>query len=332
MLTVLDKWGIAMFKFKKAGLIFMIACLFCGSLMAAHTQVVNSVAAIVNDDVITQAQLNQKFAMVRQQLSEAKQDMPPASVLRGQVLNQMIDDLLMLQVAKQAGVTASDAEVDNVLNNIAKRNGQSLTSMYTSLTQEGWTIPVFKQEITNEVIIQKLQQQEIASRVSISQDAVNDFIAQNLKGARSIPEYHLAQILIALPATPSSDDIDAAQAKANQVVAELNQGANFSKVAMSTSKGPHALQGGDLGWVKSGVLPSELASALKGMSIGQISKPIRLDSGFVIVKLLNKRATVVGTQSQREQVEEMLYQRQFGEDLQTFLNRLRGEAYIKIMK
>lgn len=323
-------------KLISLGVIFCVACCLMQAAFAkpvsSASQSLNRIVAIVNNDVITQQQLDHKYSVVRQQLKAADQPVPSSGILRRQVLEQMIDDLLQLQIAKKAHITATSAEITAVLQRIAKRNSQGLSEMYKVLQKQGWSVPAFRKEIEHEVIIQKLQSGEVASRISISQEEVDSFIRDNLKSQSVIPEYHLARILISLPATPSSDDITQAEQRANNIAMQLKHGASFSKLAMSQSNGPEALQGGDLGWLKLGELTPAVSDALRKMRIGQVSAPIREVNGYVIIKMLAKRTAPVGSKTQRQQVEEMLFQRQFQEDLQTFLSRLRGDAYVKIMQ
>lgn len=299
---------------------------------ATTEQSINRIVAIVNDDAITEDQLNTKVQLVTQQLKAEHQTLPPVKVLREQLLQEMIDEKLQLQIAKRTGIRASQAEINGALNRIAQQSNISLQTLYQSVEKQGWTISAFKQEIANEVIIQKLQGREVASRINISQQEVNDFIQNNSpNGKTTMPEYHLAVILIGLPPTPSTEQVAAAQNRASNIVAKLRAGADFKKLAAANSTGHSVLKDGDLGWQKSAALPAAYTAVLPTLKVGQVSDPIRTDDGVSIVKLLAKRQSIMSSATQQKEVEQLIFQRQFADGLAAFLSQLRAAAYIKIM-
>lgn len=291
----------------------------------------NQVVAIVNNETITSDQLNTKVNLVVQQLKAEKQPLPPMTVLTQQVLQQMIDDMLQLQIATQTGIRATQAEINDVINRIAKQNNQDINAFYAALSKQGFTIKAFRKEIANEVIIQKLQRREVADRVSVSQQEVDDFIRYNLKPGKSMPEYHVAVILVGLSSSPSTSEIIAAESRAKSIVLQLKNGESFKQLAASQSSGKTALQGGDIGWHKLAEMPTVLTSVLPKMKVGEISDPMRTVTGFEIVKVLAKRQSAESSKSQRLEVEQSIFQRQFQEDLAIFLSRLRSQAYIKVL-
>ncbi len=291
----------------------------------------NRIVAVVNNEALTQNQLNQKISFISQQLKSSNQEVPAAEVLESQVLQQMIDEALQLQIAKTSGIRASQSEVNQALNNIARQNGQSVDALYKVVSQQGWTVNSFRQEITNQIIIQKLQEREVASRISISQQDVDDFIRNNSASGQSALEYHLATIFISLPATPSSEEVIKANSTAENIVQQLKSGADFSTLAAKYSTGESALHGGDIGWQQVAQMPRAFSTIIPAMKAGEVSDPIRVSNGFDIVKLVAKRSAAMSNKSDRQQVEQMMFQRQFNEDLQTFLSQLRGEGYVKVL-
>ncbi len=326
-------------KFKPIVISFISVFLFMGvfqagfaATLAPTIQPINRMVAIVNNEAITEDQLNTKMRLVTQQLKAAKQSIPPKNILRQQLLQQMINEKLQLQFAKRSGIRASQSEITSAVNRIAKQNKKTLKEMYQSIEQQGWTIKAFKQEMRTEIIIQKLQGRDVASRINISQQELNDFIQVNFPpGKTTMPEYHLAVITISLPSTPSSQDVTNAKDRASKIVAQLNKGANFSKLAATKSTGTSVLNGGDLGWKKLAALPREYSKFVPTLKVGQVSDPIRTANGFDIIKVLSKRQSDIASSSRRKEAQELLFQRQFAEELQTFLGRLRSAAYIKIL-
>lgn len=292
----------------------------------------NSIAAVVNDSVITNADLNKHIKQAVVSMQQNKITPPPADVLRKQVLDQMINRELQLQQAKQMGIIINSDQVDQAIAKIAAGNHMTAAQLYQTVQNStGQNSNEFRKEIQNELTIQSVQQQAVANRISISQDEVNDDLTQ-LDQQRSINSYHLKDILIALPDSPTPNQIAATKAKADQVYAQLQKGANFDQAAVSDSNGEQALKAGDLGWRALDELPTPFVSAVQAMKAGDISKPIQAANGFHILKLIEvKSSGLSGTQQEkRSQIEDMIFQREMGQAVENWIAQLRAQAYIKI--
>lgn len=247
------------------------------------------IVAIVNKDVITSSELAERIARIKQQLEQKNTPLPPSAVLRRQVLNSMILDEIQLQLAKASGIRVDDEHLNRVITNIAKQNSMTLEQFRSYLQSHGYPFTKFRQSIRKEIIIGQLRRNKIDDHVYVSEQEVDSQL-KKLDQADLDREYHLAQILIPLPETAGPDDIDSARQKASDVYTQLNFGADFAKTAVSVSAGQHALQGGDLGWVKQGQLPTIFANVVPEMKPGEISKPLRSASGFHIIKLIAVRS------------------------------------------
>lgn len=256
---------------------------------------INRIVAIVNDKVITQAQLNDELIMIKKRLTQAGTPLPSDHVLKQQVLQQMINQTLQLQLADKTGIRVSNYELNAALQRIAKQNNQTLAGLYQAVKRDGWTVDSFRKEIRDEIIIQKLQNRELAPRVSISEQEVDDYLQASASKSNAMPEYHLGDILIALPDTPSPAQVMQAKKKAEAIMQKLKSGADFKKVAVAVSGDTEeALEGGDLGWRKLAELPTAFAAAVKNMKIGEVAGPIQAPNGFHIIKLLGKHNAALG--------------------------------------
>ena len=247
------------------------------------------VVAIVNTDVITANELNDRVEQVKKQLQEKHTQLPPDDVLRKQILERMILDEIQLQLAKVSGIRVDDEQLNLVISNIAKQNSMTLDQFRQTLETQGYPFAKFREDIRKEVIISQLRKNKVDNQVFVSEQEVDNELSK-LSSAQALDtEYHLAQILIPVPESAKPDQIEAAQKKADEVYGQLSFGADFAKMAVSVSADQHALQGGDLGWVKQGQLPTAFADAILKLGPGQVSKPLRSASGFHIIKLLETR-------------------------------------------
>lgn len=288
------------------------------------------IAAIVSNDVITESQLAHQIAIIKNEIKQANMQLPPENVLRKQVLQKLIDQQLQLQLADSTGINVSDAELNLGLERIAKQRNISLYDLYQQVQKAGYTIKGFRQEVRNQIKIEKLQQRDIVSRIRVTSQEVNDFLRMMRHKGQSVSrEYHLRNILIPLPDAPSPAQIAEANQQAESIMKQLGRGANFQQLAMAKSGGSKALQGGDLGWRKLAELPAVFADKVKTMKIGGVAGPIRASNGVHIIKLLDTRAPQSSRQMNKKEIEQMIFQRKIKEELQQFISTLRSQVYIK---
>jgi peptidyl-prolyl cis-trans isomerase SurA len=254
------------------------------------------IIAIVNDDVITQSDLEAQVRTVVLQMRQQKAQIPPEDVLYRQVLERLILRRLQLQVAELTGIRVDDDTLNAAVENIAKQNKLTLAQFRQVLTRDGYDFAAFREDIRQEIIISRLRQRQVGNRITVTDQEVENFLStQDVQDLASETEYQLAQILIALPAEPSSDQVQAAQKKAEQVLESLRDGADFRETAIAESQDQRALEGGDLGWLTAAKLPSLFAEHITKMSPGDLSEVIRSGNGFHIIKLLDKRSNTGGT-------------------------------------
>lgn len=299
--------------------------------VAALADPFNGIAAVVNKSVITQDDLNNQVAMVKERLQQHHVQLPSEMVLKQQVLQQLIDRELQLQQAERAGIKVSPTQVDTAIKRIAEQNHLSVAQLYQSSEQDGYTKKSFRAEVSKEILMQLIQNHEVAARISISKQEVEDYLSILAHSHRQLTEYHLGDILLALPESPSPAQVAKAEKKAQTVVAQLKHGANFEKLAVANSSGEEALKGGDLGWRKLAELPTPFVKDAESMKVGQVAGPIRTPNGFHVIKLLGMRhAGLKGTRAEQEkQVEQMIFERQFNQQLLNWIAQLRAQAYIK---
>ncbi len=295
---------------------------------ATVEQPLDQIVAIVNNDIISQQQLQQEVAAARLQIRQAKAAMPSTQVLHKQVLEQLILKSIQLQLAKRASIQVSPAQVQNAIQTVAKNNRMTVSQLKQQLALTGMSYAHYKQQIKQQIKISQLQQMMVGRSVNVTPQEVK--IAQQQMQALQPLSYHVGDILISLPENPTAQQLQAAQSKARAVLAKLKApGADFKKVAVSTSAGAQVFKGGDMGWLTVADMPSLFVPVVTKLQVGQVSAPLRAPNGLHLLTVFAQRA--VHGHASKQEIEMQLRQRKFQENLALWLQQLRDTAYVKVM-
>jgi peptidyl-prolyl cis-trans isomerase SurA len=272
-------------------LALLSALVLAGSAAAANrpATALDRIAAVVNDEVITESEFRARLAEVKKQLAAQRIPAPPEPRLRQQVLERMVGETLQLQVARRQGIKVNDAQLDQAIANIARKNNLTPEALYQSLRRQGLDPARYRAQIRNQVAIQQLLEREVHNRVIVTDGEVEAFLARSEAQSAAAAEYNLSHILITLPESASSELIQEARERAERVWRELRQGADFRQLALAHSQGQTALEGGDLGWKKPGQLPALFVEAVKKLQPGEVSEVLRSPNGFHILKLNGRK-------------------------------------------
>ncbi|MBT3203699.1 MAG: molecular chaperone SurA [Gammaproteobacteria bacterium] len=254
----------------------------------AQSSYIDSIIAIVEDDVITNSELTKEVTRIRDEFSSKGKQLPPASSLNGQVLELLINKSILIQEAKSRGANVTDTQLNNTMENLAKRNKKTLAQFRKSLIASGLDYKAFREDVRNELIINSLKSSYIRQNTDVTDQEVDDFITRNGSDTNSL-EYRLSHILIALPDGASTEQLTEARVKTNEIIQKLNNGENFPQLAAEYSAGSNAIEGGDLGWRKLAEIPSLFANIIQHIQVGEVSDVLRSASGFHIVKLTEQR-------------------------------------------
>ncbi|MCN4144299.1 MAG: peptidylprolyl isomerase [Thiohalomonas sp.] len=264
----------------------LLLILSCFTAHAEEIITLDSIVAIVNEDVITQLELKTEFRAVIKNLKKKQARLPPANALGKQVLDRMILERIQLDLAKRTGIKVDDTTLSRAINGIAAQNGFSLSQFREGLASQGVDFRQFRDEIKKQIILKRLIQRNVVNKITISDQEIENFLFNVNKQGGMNQSYHLKHILIATPEAASPAIIKKAQAKATEIVKELKTGKDFSSVALAVSDGQNALEGGDLGWRKTGEIPTLFADSVRTMDVSGISDPIRSPSGFHIITVV----------------------------------------------
>ena len=250
---------------------------------------IDSIVAIVNDDVVTRIELEDEYQVLSRQLRAQGRQLPSEELLRKQILERMIVLRLQLQMAERGLIRINDEQLNNTMERMAQQNGLSLGRFRLAVQAEGIDYAKYRERIRDEMTINRLQQRQVVNQIIITDKEVEDFIAnEDLRKSGDI-EFQLLHILVSVPEAASPQQIQEAKAKAKAILKEVTSGAEFSQVAMARSDGQQALEGGNLGWRKLVQLPTLFSEVVPSMKVGEVSQLIRSPSGFHIVKLNDKR-------------------------------------------
>ena len=247
------------------------------------------IAAIVNDGVVLESALDDRVKEVEAQLRAEKVTPPAESVLRKQVLNNLILERVQLQQAERDGITISDDTLNAALQRIAARNGIAFADLPNALAQEGINYATYRDQMRDQLIIGLLRERDVLQRIVVTPREIDQFLAREAKQPSAQDEFDVSHILIAVPSDASPQQLQAAQQLADKVDRLARQGKNFAKLAVTYSNSADALKGGDLGWRKGTELPTFLTGVITSLSPGEVSAPLRTPSGFHIVRLNNVR-------------------------------------------
>jgi len=251
---------------------------------------IDRVVAIVNDEALTQYDVNEQKRVVLGQMKSNNMTPPAPDVLEKQLLERLITERVLLQYAKDTGIRVDDTQVERTLARIAEDNKLSNDDFRKAVEREGIPFAKYRNDIRNEITVQRLREREVESRVNVSDAEVDHLLATLDAQAGGEIEYRLAHILVTVPEQASTDQIDVRQRRAEQALSQVRSGTDFAQVAAGFSDAPDALQGGALGWRTPARLPTVFAEPVRTMKAGDVSPVLRSASGFHIVKLLEVRS------------------------------------------
>ncbi|EGC4393680.1 peptidylprolyl isomerase SurA [Salmonella enterica] len=268
--------------------------LLLGIAMIANTsfaapQVVDKVAAVVNNGVVLESDVDGLMQSVKLNAGQAGQQLPDDATLRHQILERLIMDQIILQMGQKMGVKITDEQLDQAIANIAKQNNMTMDQMRSRLAYDGLNYSTYRNQIRKEMIISEVRNNEVRRRITVLPQEVDALAKQIGTQNDASTELNLSHILIALPENPTSEQVNDAQRQAESIVEEARNGADFGKLAITYSADKQALKGGQMGWGRIQELPGIFAQALSTAKKGDIVGPIRSGVGFHILKVNDLR-------------------------------------------
>lgn len=255
-------------------------------------QFVDGILVVVNNEVITRRELFDRINLVEKRMTAQNVALPPRNQIQAQVLERMIVEHAETQQAKEDGIVVDDVTLDKAIENIAAQNKLSMPQFRAQLEQqEGIAYPAFREQIRDEILMQRVREREVDTKVQISDSEIDNYLAAQAKNGPQTQEVDVAQILIRVPDNATPAQLAERRKRAEDVYQQVHTGGDFGKLAASYSDASDALTGGDLGWRTPDHLPPLFADAVVNLAPGQLAPVFRSGSGFYILKLVNRRVT-----------------------------------------
>ena len=307
-----------------------------GSAQSLPLTRVDGIAAVVNEDVILITELQRATGNFLAQFAGKEQQLPPLPVLERQILDRLVVSRLQIERANEMGIRIGDVELEQAVQSVASNNRMSVDQLRQQIALDGTTFDQFRRDLRNEILIQRLRQRVVQSRVAVSDTEID--LALAARGEDR--QVHLAHIQVALPDAATPEQIETASKKIAGIKALIDKGEmDFTAAAIRYSDAPNALQGGDLGWRGMSEIPNLFTRTVQTMKDGDISQPVRGPAGYQLIRLIESRETGRSTVTEYRarhmmiRTSEVVSSEQARAKLETLRARIaKGESFEKLAR
>ena len=253
--------------------------------MSSTGVALDRVIAVVNEGVVLQSQLDQQSALIAERLRSQGSQLPPADVIRQQVLERLILQEIQVQRAGRIGVQVSDEMLNEALRDVARRNNIEFEQMPQALEQQGIDYASYREEMRREIMLSLLRQRDVFPRIYVSPRELEQALEREASQAGVNTEYDVSHILLSLAESATSDEMATVEKLAREIHDRATGGEDFGQLALAYSKAQSALERGKLGWRRMGQLPQFIGDLVAKMNPGDVSEPVRTPTGFHLVRL-----------------------------------------------
>lgn len=274
-------------KLFKSTIVF--ALILSVQISNAKEQMLDRIIAIVDESVVLESELVRRSNAIISQIKSRNQAVPSQKILRKQVLDRLIIESLQLDTAKRVGVRISDGELNATLEKISESSNMSVAQLQKQVESDGTDWAIFREDIRNEVMIDRVQRGMVQRRIQVSEKEVDNIVQQLDREGESRTQYNLGHILLSLPESANPEQLAAKREEAKKIIEALRGGSNFEEFAVAFSSGQNSLEGGDMGWRSLNQLPTLFAGTVKNMNVSDVSEPLRSGSGLHILFLKDKK-------------------------------------------
>lgn len=323
-----------MLGMKKLVAVIAAAALFGGGT-AARAELVDRVAAVVNRDIITLSEVQQRMApeLARINHPDPRRRAEQRALLMKTALDTLIGEKLLESEIAQLGITATEAEVDELVRDVRERNNITDNAQFEQvLTSEGLTLSGYRDMLRKQILRDRLLRLKVNAKVKITEEDLKAAYAQYARAESEDSEVHARHILVAVDPKATQAQVEAARKKAEAIAAEARRpGMDFSALARARSEGPSAADGGDLGWFKRGVMVPAFEKVAFTLKEGEVSEPVRTNFGWHVLKVEEKRAVAADSyEEMRPRLEQKLGQEKSEKFLEQYVAELRQKANVEV--
>jgi len=272
-----------------AGLVAPLAMAQSASPAAPHAVAADFIVAVVNSEPITNHDVRLQVQRALQQLAQQRRNPPEMSQLAQQVLDDLINQKVQLQLARDLGMKVEDSVVDQAEQSIALQNQIDVAELHRRLAQDGLTVTRLREQLRDQVLLQRLLEREVESRVRVSDAEVEEYQRdQQAAALNSDTEINLAQILVVVPETASPEQVNALKARAQRALVRARQGEDFAALVREFSDASDLTTGGQIGLRSVSRYPELFVTATQALSVGDVSDVVRSPAGFHVLKVVEK--------------------------------------------
>jgi peptidyl-prolyl cis-trans isomerase SurA len=275
------------YRLLKASLL-SVAIVF-SMLANAVEQSLDKVSVIVDQGVILESEISELVNAVKQGAVAEGQALPSDRALRTQAIERLILKSLQMQMAERMGIQISDPQLEQTIGNIAQRDNISIDELRKRVQLDGLSYEVYREKVREELITGEVTRANVRRRVYITPQEIDTLVNLINQQGDEQAEYRLGHILIAVPSGATEEEITKSRDTADKVLELLNSGSDFTKIAIASSSGPKALEGGDMGWMNVNSMPTLFAEAVDGKKKDDLIGPLRSGAGFHVLKILDSR-------------------------------------------
>ena len=258
-------------------------------LANAVEQSLDKVSVIVDQGVILESEISELVNAVKQGAVAEGQSLPSDRALRTQAIERLILKSLQMQMAERMGIQISDPQLEQTIGNIAQRDNISIDELRKRVQLDGLSYEVYREKVREELITGEVTRANVRRRVYITPQEIDTLVNLISQQGAEQAEYRLGHILIAVPSGATEEQMTQSRDTADKVLELLNSGSDFTKIAIASSSGPKALEGGDMGWMNVNSMPTLFAEAIDGKKKDDLIGPLRSGAGFHVLKILDSR-------------------------------------------
>jgi peptidyl-prolyl cis-trans isomerase SurA len=273
---------------KPLAVIIVLSSMLVFSSLAQQVSL-DRVAVIVDQGVILESEIDALVAQVKRNAIANNQTLPSDRALRTQAIERLVTDSLQTQMAEKMGIQISDPQLDQTISGIAANNNLGMDEFRSLIARDGISFEVYREDIRKELITGEVRRANVRRRIYITPQEIENLVKLIEEQGAEQAEYHIGHILIGFPPQPSDAEIDKAKETADKVLDLLSSGSDFTRIAIASSSGAKALDGGDLGWMNINAMPTLFAEAVQGKDKDELVGPIRSGAGFHILKVKDLR-------------------------------------------
>lgn len=260
------------------------------ALAATPPDTADYIVAVVNQELVTNAELQARLARIREDAARSNAKLPPPAELRKQVLDALIDERVLVTHAREVGPKIDEVELDRAVANVAVQNQMTMAQLRARLQQQGIPYNTFRNNVKDQMLMERVREREVNSRIQVSDDEIDALLAQRRAAAGNAPQLNIAQILVTVPEGATPEQVAQRRARAEAALARVKAGESFEKVAREVSEDGNRAQGGVIGMRPADKLPDLFVEAVRTLKPGEVTPTLlRSGAGFHVLKLLDRQ-------------------------------------------